>query len=73
MKQLRDIEEQLDKHVRETARVREELRNLAVLPKIAHSSVELRKSLQFDVSTFYVLQEASRNFLLKARSGSKGP
>jgi ABC-type molybdenum transport system ATPase subunit/photorepair protein PhrA len=29
MKQLRDIEEQLDKHVRETARVREELRNLA--------------------------------------------
>jgi chromosome segregation protein len=29
MKQLRDIEEQLDKHVRETARVRDELRNLA--------------------------------------------
>jgi type III restriction enzyme len=28
MKQLRDIEEQLDKHVRETARVRDELRNL---------------------------------------------
>ncbi len=31
MKQLKDIEEQLSKHVRETARVRDELRNLAAV------------------------------------------
>jgi chromosome segregation protein len=29
MKQLKDIEDQLGKHVRETARIRDELRNLA--------------------------------------------
>lgn len=45
MKQLQDIEDQLGKHVRETARVREELRNLAAAEAVYRSERDAWEAL----------------------------